>query len=382
MNHKNNMQFCLLSALGSFMVVDGHLNGSFLDIGGLIQYYFFHMPLFVFISGYFYKGCEDSIASYGIYKFKRLMVPYFIWNLIYGILAQFLRNYGFAFGEPVTLITLFVEPFRMGYQFVLNHVAWFVPTLFLVEIANAVLTNLIHHLSGRIFSSPQKALNYEVFIQTGLYLLISLGGIYISRRFRTEGFLLMAVRVMFLLLFYSAGSLYREKLETIDTIKSVYYFPVLLCIAISLAWSGRPLIYGLWNCRDFPGYVLPYLTAFMGIAFWLRAARILAPAFQDSTLVRFWGRNTYAIMMHHMMVFFLIKTLYACFASFSGLFQAFDFTAYQTDFYYCYFPRGIPGFRVFYLLAGIGVPLGFQWFLNRIFFYLKGHVCWQRHHHK
>ena len=49
MNQKNNMQFCLLSALGSFMVVDGHLNGSFLDIGGLMQYYFFHMPMFVFI---------------------------------------------------------------------------------------------------------------------------------------------------------------------------------------------------------------------------------------------------------------------------------------------------------------------------------------------
>ena len=49
---KNNTQFCLLSATGIFMVVDGHLGGScFLDIGGLLQYNFFHMQMFVFISG-------------------------------------------------------------------------------------------------------------------------------------------------------------------------------------------------------------------------------------------------------------------------------------------------------------------------------------------
>lgn len=50
-----NMQFCILSALGMFFVVDGHLNNSYLDIGGLVPYYSFHMPLFAFISGYFYK---------------------------------------------------------------------------------------------------------------------------------------------------------------------------------------------------------------------------------------------------------------------------------------------------------------------------------------
>lgn len=48
-----NMQFAVLSALGMFFVVDGHLNNSYLDIGGLFPYYSFHMPLFAFISGYF-----------------------------------------------------------------------------------------------------------------------------------------------------------------------------------------------------------------------------------------------------------------------------------------------------------------------------------------
>ena len=52
MKRETNIPFCLLSVLGIIFVVDGHLNHSFFDIGGLIPYYAFHMPLFVFISGY------------------------------------------------------------------------------------------------------------------------------------------------------------------------------------------------------------------------------------------------------------------------------------------------------------------------------------------
>ena len=378
---KNNTQFCLLSATGIFMVVDGHLGGScFLDIGGLLQYNFSHMQMFVFISGYFYKGCQEGIIRYGVRKFRRLMIPYFIWNLIYGLTAQVLRTHGFAFGAPVNFVTLFVEPFRMGYQFVLNHVAWFVPTLFLVELVNAVLEKGIHKGFIRLSSYWEKALYYEAYIRTGLYLLISWAGVCISRTIGTEGFMLMAVRVLFLLVFYGMGNLYREKLERADTIKSVWYFSVLLCIAMILTLSGRQLIYGLWNCRDIPGYVLPYVSAFVGIAFWLRAARILTPAFGNHPLIRFLGRNTYGVMMHHMMVFFLINSIYAYLALATGIFQSFDFARYQTDFYYCYLPRGMTQFKVFYLFAGIGVPLGFQWCLNWCRFHSKIINLSQFHH--
>ena len=378
---KNNTQFCLLSATGIFMEEDGHLGGScFLDIGGLLQYNFFHMQMFVFISGYFYKGCQEGIIRYGVRKFRRLMIPYFIWNLIYGLTAQVLRTHGFAFGAPVNFVTLFVEPFRMGYQFVLNHVAWFVPTLFLVELVNAVLEKGIHKGFIRLSSYWEKALYYEAYIRTGLYLLISWAGVCISRTIGTEGFMLMAVRVLFLLVFYGMGNLYREKLERADTIKSVWYFSVLLCIAMILTLSGRQLIYGLWNCRDIPGYVLPYVSAFVGIAFWLRAARILTPAFGNHPLIRFLGRNTYGVMMHHMMVFFLINSIYAYLALATGIFQSFDFARYQTDFYYCYLPRGMTQFKVFYLFAGIGVPLGFQWCLNWCRFHSKIINLSQFHH--
>ena len=344
-----NMQFALLSALGIFFVVDGHLNNSFFDIGGLLPYYSFHMQLFVFISGYFCREDGRGLVSYGIKKCRRLMLPYFAWNLIYGLLAALLRSRGFAFGEPVTLWTLFIEPFCTGYQFILNHAAWFVPALFLVELA---------HRIGR-----RTAGEWPLLLVS---LLLGLGAIWTAKHVGTEGFLLTLVRMLFLLPFYCAGNLYRRELEARDRLGSPAYFSLILLAALVLALRGRPVIYAVSHCRDFPGYLTSYLSAFLGIAFWLRVSRILAPAIENSALVRYAGRNTYPIMMHHMMVFLGIKTVYAFLAKYAGIFTGFDFEAYKTDFYYCYYPRGLVQLRVFYLAAGLALPLALHWIMTRV----------------
>ena len=351
-----NMQFALLSALGIFFVVDGHLNNSFFDIGGLLPYYSFHMQLFVFISGYFCREDGRGLVSYGIKKCRRLMLPYFAWNLIYGLLAALLRSRGFAFGEPVTLWTLFIEPFCTGYQFILNHAAWFVPALFLVELAHRGLAELAHRIGRRTAGEWPLLL---------VSLLLGLGAIWTAKHVGTEGFLLTLVRMLFLLPFYCAGNLYRRELEARDRLGSPAYFSLILLAALVLALRGRPVIYAVSHCRDFPGYLTPYLSAFLGIAFWLRVSRILAPAIENSALVRYAGRNTYPIMMHHMMVFLGIKTVYAFLAKYAGIFTGFDFEAYKTDFYYCYYPRGLVQLRVFYLAAGLVLPLALHWIMGR-----------------
>ena len=340
-----NIQFCILSAMGIIFIVDGHLNNSYFDIGGLLPYYSFHIPLFAFISGYFYRpGSERDLRNYGKHKFKRLMVPYFLWNLFYGVLAWILRGMGFGFGEPVTLWNLLGEPFLHGYQFILNHAAWFVPTLFLTEMAYGAARRVVRNTPALM----------------SLCFFMGLAGIFVSRPWGTEGLLLTAVKVMFLLPVYGAGSLYRTRLEQKDTLGSPWYFSVILFLALGLAVSGRRLIYAVSGCHDFTGYLLPYITAALGIAFWLRAARILTPALAGSRAVLFLGKNTFGVMMHHMTVFLLIKSCYAWLARGGILFGSFDFAAWKTDFYYCFLPRGMGQFKVFYLLAGILVSLALE----------------------
>ncbi len=54
-NTEENSQFRILSALGIIFVVAGHLGYGVFDMGGLFPYYSFHVFIFLFVSGYFYK---------------------------------------------------------------------------------------------------------------------------------------------------------------------------------------------------------------------------------------------------------------------------------------------------------------------------------------
>lgn len=342
-----NVQFCILSALGMFFVVDGHLNNSYLDIGGLIPYYAFHMPLFIFISGYFYKKqSEQDIPGYVRKKIVRLLVPYLIFNLIYGLIAQIFHRAGFAFGEDLTLWNLLVEPFIAGHQFTYNLASWFVPALFVVEVGNVLLRRLFRFLR----------LEQEYLI-TLIYLALGITAVYFSLREIPQGWALTLTRFLFLLPCYQLGTLYKEKLEEKDTLGSGTYFLLILAVQFLLVMSKKPLIYSVAFCNSFSGLILPYITAVTGIAFWLRVSRILVPALKDSRAVLYYGKNTYAVMMHHLMAFMVIKTGFAAMAKYTHLFVGFSFESYKTDFWYFYFPGGLPQFRVIYLLGGIIMPL-------------------------
>ena len=209
----------------------------------------------------------------------------------------------FSLWEPITLDTLLLEPFCLGYQFILNHAAWFVPSLFLIELAYRTL------ISNRFWKKAEKACRFLFF--------------------------LTVEKMLFLLPFYSAGVLYRRELEDKDCLGNGLYFSAILGAAVILWFSRRPLIYSVSTCRDFSGYFLPYITGFLGIAFWLRVSKILAPAFQNSRFLEFFGKNTFSNDPHHMMIFFLLTTCFAFGAKYMGMFGDFDFARYKSDIYYC-----------------------------------------------
>ena len=91
-----NMQFCILCALGMILVVMGHVDEGMLTVGGLFPYYSFHIALFVFISGYFYRAqAEERMGAWLVRKAGTLLLPYFAWNFLYGLLVCLMRARGF-----------------------------------------------------------------------------------------------------------------------------------------------------------------------------------------------------------------------------------------------------------------------------------------------
>ncbi|MGV3150608.1 acyltransferase family protein [Sarcina ventriculi] len=73
-----NREFNILKGLGIIAVVIGHSSWRF---GKIFDPYSFHMALFIFISGYFYKTTyEDNFILFIKNKTKSLVIPYFIYN--------------------------------------------------------------------------------------------------------------------------------------------------------------------------------------------------------------------------------------------------------------------------------------------------------------
>ncbi|MBO5474859.1 MAG: acyltransferase family protein [Lachnospiraceae bacterium] len=352
-----NAAFGILSALAMVMIVAGHADYNIMTVGDLFPYYSFHVPLFMFISGYFYRRQEEEAPfAYLKKKVRRLLLPYFIWNLVYGLIAWALRaGAGFALGEPVTLMSLFLEPFYHGYQYLYNFAAWFVPVLFLVETLNLGMRLLLKKLR----------LDHEWLILAGS-LLVGITVVYFAIGGHVWGWYKMPGRILFLYPCFQMGQFYFQKLEKHDTLGNLPYFAIVIGVQVVLQLTCGGLAYSSVWCTGFAnGPVIPYVTVVSGVAFWLRVAKVLTPALQKSRAVTYLGRNTYAVMMHHIMAFMLVKMVIAGVAAHTGLCADFDFEQFHSNIDYYYLVGGAEAFKMVYLAAGLVLPLALQYWLSR-----------------
>ena len=85
----NTMRVFYLLAI--VFVVDGHTTlGNLFDLNGLFRYYSFHLMMFAFGSGYFFKFYGGAFSDFA-HRAKKLLVPLYLWNVIYGVGAALLR---------------------------------------------------------------------------------------------------------------------------------------------------------------------------------------------------------------------------------------------------------------------------------------------------
>lgn len=152
----------------------------------------FYMPMFFWISGYFFH-CE-SLCKFIVYKAKKLLVPYFV----FGFLSLAVFYYVQALPGKVSL-----EPYikavlyeSSSSSFPISGALWFLQALFWAEVYFAILkktnseivlligsiilgvvgTNLGHHITFRLPWSMDSAMVGESFIYIG----------YLCRKFQNN----------------------------------------------------------------------------------------------------------------------------------------------------------------------------------------------------
>jgi len=103
----------------------------------------------------------------------------------------------------------------------------------------------------------------------------------------------------------------------------------------------------------------PFFTICTGLAFWFGFCSLASPLGKRA-VVRVMAGNSYAIMIHHLLGFFLVKTFYACTNRWYGWFADFDWVRYRHEFGYYYLPNGSDWGWTIYTVAGVvvGIALG------------------------
>ena len=112
-HNKRDSGLDCLKAILIILVVFGHsidyfkLDGIFTKINGVL--YIFHMPLFIFISGYFSKKIEKAEGKI----IKNILIPFFIFNTAYIILDQKTR----IDGKTSEYLNIFMPVYAYWYLF-------------------------------------------------------------------------------------------------------------------------------------------------------------------------------------------------------------------------------------------------------------------------
>lgn len=142
------------------LVVMGHVVGElfhYASANSLNKYdlwhrviYSFHMPAFFFLAGLLWSTDNLNISTYIKKKFKRLMIPYFIWGIVSAIIYIVFSGFvATIFSGAVSsayvgkgeeswwlplLSIVHAGGWPNGHGFQCNSVLWFLPVLFSVEI--------------------------------------------------------------------------------------------------------------------------------------------------------------------------------------------------------------------------------------------------------
>ena len=369
MNKTIDYRFKIIYAIAIILVVCGHAGGGGINFWSeWFPYGGFHLALFMFTSGYFYKeASESSVVKYIISKFKRTIIPLYIYTFVYAIIVQISRLKGFSIGNDISWYNLFISPITNGHAFVYNMGGWFLVPLFMVEAYNVVVHAIVHKINKNV---------KEVFFFIAAVVLGIIGNELACLGYASSH-LLVLIRMLYFLPFYSLGILYKTNLEKYDRkVPSIIYFGVIFAVNyITSLFFGRVISYTPSWCNNFhDGPIMPIVIGILGIAFWLRVATVLEPVIGKSRCVNIIADNTFSIMMNQFIGFMLVKTVFALISKTGLAFSSFDWISYKTKIWWYYCPRGIAQGLILYTIAGIAVPIGIQYVINNIRNRIKEHM--------
>lgn len=325
MNNRNT-ELTILKALGIISVVSCHLGTNIFNIIGipisssneLFPEYSYHMPLFIFVSGYFYKIIYEKDII-GLIKKRFISIKkYLNCNIFYFILCFILINLGiFSRRIEFNFKSLFIEPFLGGFQFYFNGPGWFVPFLFLLQVLFTISRKILMSNNKSFKDSSNRKFKQEFIFLITLIILgfvsTSLSRIYPVINDNVT-IIHSTLRILFGLQFFQLGFLYKEFIES--HIKySFKSFLLLLITKIAFILTFGNYTFSLRTVKFNNSIILPVIVSILGILYCLHLSKFIAKMsnrinHKIIAFICFIGNNTWSIMMHHLLVKWCLLKIY------------------------------------------------------------------------
>lgn len=357
--------FKILYFIAIIMVVERHCNMGELS---LFNYWFdgssFILGIFMFTSGYFFiKNLNKKTTNIILNKLKKIIIPLYVWNVVYGILVFLLKSIKLIkFGGNLNLVNLIVNPIYSAHAFLFNKGSWFLFPLFTIQIISILFIPILKKKLGP----------YIVFV---LYFFLGMMGVQLAiLGYNTEWWLVLT-RILYFLPYFGLGILYKEKLEKHDKLNNFLYFSIILIIQLCLIYiKGGKEVYVPFECLNFTDIISPFIFGFIGLAFWLRLSKILEPSLKESKVIKLISNNTFSIMMHHMLGFFVLNLVWYIFAKNFSFIEGFSFDIFKSNISYRYLPKDLGQFKILYLFFGLAIPLIITYYMNKTKIYLSKYL--------
>ncbi|OKZ56294.1 MAG: hypothetical protein BHV99_06775 [Clostridium sp. 26_21] len=301
---KRNFTFDLLYVLAIIMVVDDHTKAQLGILKAIFPYDSFFMPLFVFISGYFYK--KQNVIKNIKHKTEKIFIPYMIWNVIMLgitiIIDRILKtNWAIGINKVKVLNSIFLGPLVTT-----NGPSWFVIMLFWVSILYNLIRNVI---------KPNKI---NDCILTIISIIAGLISVYLCVKGwnKKSSLMLFVLRTLFYIQFYHLGYIFKEHIE--DRIKKANkYIICSICVIINVIliaiYGDKVNFYATSNMRGFSYWYLPIITSITGITFWYIIMDYVANKIKESKIITYIAQNTFFIMKTHLLFANIINILFYIF---------------------------------------------------------------------
>ena len=305
----------LLKAIGIIYVVALHYH-----LPWIFQYPCgsFIIPLFYFISGYFFKSVDKFRLKllYSLKKTKELILPYFLYELLFTIICYFLQkcltiNLMKTYWKNDLLhypLVLVLQPVFGGISSIF-FASWFVSDLWVTVI----VTQFIYNNTNR-----RKRTDLIYFI---CFLLIALANIYWSHTsprsvvpsilpdalplLEHNFFKRICVRISVGSFFHFCGIAHREYIEKYQKLLFTGRNFCLAFIAITqIEYYYRNHIdidYFNGEFRSGPIW-LPILTSIIGIYIFMFIAKCASRYIDDDDILLKIGKETYHIMCQHILI--------------------------------------------------------------------------------